>query len=88
VPKAIQSDQGSKFMPGMFQQVLILVCYSVTALDTFTQGVSSEAYLDFDFLQAMHELGFRQYKSTAYMYMYHPKSRGHLNVSIKLLKNP
>ena len=39
-PKAIQSDQGSNFMSGLFQQV-------------------------------MHEMGIRQYKSSAY----HPESQ-------------
>lgn len=43
-PKANQSDQGSNFMPGLFQQV-------------------------------MHELGIKQYKSSAY----HPESQGALD---------
>ena len=51
VPKAIQSDQGSNFMSGLFQQV-------------------------------MHELGVRQYKSTAY----HPESQGALERFHQTLK--
>ena len=51
MPKAIQSDQGSNFMSGLFQQV-------------------------------MHELGVRQYKSTAY----HPESQGALERFHQTLK--
>ncbi|KAK3085547.1 hypothetical protein FSP39_005150 [Pinctada imbricata] len=50
-PKAIQSDQGSNFMSGLFQQV-------------------------------MHELGIRQYKSSAY----HPESQGALERFHQTLK--
>ena len=50
-PKAIQSDQGSNFMSGLFQQV-------------------------------MHELGIRQYRSTAY----HPESQGALERFHQTLK--
>ncbi|XP_013419899.1 uncharacterized protein LOC106180458 [Lingula anatina] len=51
IPKAIQSDQGSNFMSGLFQQV-------------------------------MHELGIRQYKSSAY----HPESQGALERFHQTLK--
>ena len=50
-PKAIQSDQGSNFMSGLFQQV-------------------------------MHEMGIRQYKSSAY----HPESQGALERFHQTLK--
>ena len=51
LPKSIQSDQGSNFMSGIFQQV-------------------------------MHELGIRQYKSSAY----HPESQGALERFHQTLK--
>lgn len=50
-PKAIQSDQGSNFMSGLFQQV-------------------------------MHELGIKQYESSAY----HPESQGALERYHQTLK--
>ncbi len=52
LPKSIQSDQGSNFMSGLFQQV-------------------------------MHELGIKQYKSSAY----HPQSQGALERFHQTLKN-
>ena len=52
LPKSIQSDQGSNFMSGTFQQV-------------------------------MHELGIKQYKSSAY----HPESQGALERFHQTLKN-
>ena len=52
LPKSIQSDQGSNFMSGIFQQV-------------------------------MHELGIKQYKSSAY----HPESQGALERFHQTLKN-
>jgi hypothetical protein len=52
LPKSIQSDQGSNFMSGVFQQV-------------------------------MHELGIKQYKSSAY----HPESQGALERFHQTLKN-
>ena len=52
LPKSIQSDQGSNFMSGIFQQV-------------------------------MHELGIRQYRSSAY----HPESQGAIERFHQTLKN-
>ena len=52
LPKSIQSDQGSNFMSGVFQQV-------------------------------MHELGIRQYNSSAY----HPESQGSLERFHQTYKN-
>ena len=52
LPKSVQSDQGSNFMSGIFQQV-------------------------------MHELGFKQYRSSAY----HPESQGALERFHQTLKN-
>ena len=52
LPKAIQSDQGSKFMSNLFQQV-------------------------------MHQLGIKQYKSSAY----HPESQGAIERFHQTLKN-
>ena len=52
LPKSVQSDQGSNFMSGTFQQV-------------------------------MHELGIKQYKSSAY----HPESQGALERFHQTLKN-
>ena len=52
LPKSVQSDQGSNFMSGIFQQV-------------------------------MHELGIKQYRSSAY----HPESQGALERFHKTLKN-
>jgi hypothetical protein len=52
LPKVVQSDQGSNFMSGIFQQV-------------------------------MHELGIKQYKSSAY----HPESQGALERFHQTLKN-
>ena len=52
LPKSVQSDQGSNFMSGLFQQV-------------------------------MHELGIKQYKSSAY----HPESQGALERFHQTLKN-
>ena len=52
LPKSVQSDQGSNFMSGIFQQV-------------------------------MHELGIKQYRSSAY----HPESQGALERFHKALKN-
>ncbi len=52
LPRSIQSDQGSNFMSGVFQQV-------------------------------MHELGVKQYKSSAY----HPESQGALERFHQTLKN-
>ena len=52
LPKSIQSDQGSNFMSGTFQQIL-------------------------------HELGIKQYKSTAY----HPETQGALERFHQTLKN-
>ena len=52
LPKSVQSDQGSNFMSGVFQQV-------------------------------MHELGIKQYRSSAY----HPKSQGALERFQLTLKN-
>jgi hypothetical protein len=52
LPKSIQSDQGSNFMSGLFQQV-------------------------------MHELGIKQFKSSAY----HPESQGALERFHQTLKN-
>ena len=52
LPRSIQSDQGSNFMSGIFQQV-------------------------------MHELGIKQYKSSAY----HPESQGALERFHQTLKN-
>ena len=52
LPKSVQSDQGSNFMSGIFQQV-------------------------------MHELGIRQYRSSAY----HPESQGALERFLQTLKN-
>jgi hypothetical protein len=52
LPKSVQSDQGSNFMSGIFQQV-------------------------------MHQLGIRQYKSSAY----HPQSQGALERFHQTLKN-
>ena len=51
-PKSVQSDQGSNFMSGVFQQV-------------------------------MHELGIKQYRSSAY----HPESQGALERFHQTLKN-
>ena len=52
LPKSVQSDQGSNFMSGIFQQV-------------------------------MHELGIKQYRSSAY----HPESQGALERFHQTLKN-
>ena len=52
LPKSVQSDQGSNFMSGVFQQV-------------------------------MHELGIKQYRSSAY----HPESQGVLERFHQTLKN-
>ena len=52
LPKSVQSDQGSNFMSGIFQQV-------------------------------MHELGIKQYRSSAY----HPESQGALKRFHQTLKN-
>ena len=52
LPKSVQSDQGSNFMSGVFQQV-------------------------------MHELGIKQYRSSAY----HPESQGALERFHQTLKN-
>ena len=52
LPRSVQSDQGSNFMSGIFQQV-------------------------------MHELGIKQYKSSAY----HPESQGALERFHQTLKN-
>ena len=52
LPKSVQSDQGSNFMSGIFQQV-------------------------------MHELGIKQYRSSAY----HPESQGVLERFHQTLKN-
>ena len=52
LPRSVQSDQGSYFMSGIFQQV-------------------------------MHELGIKQYKSSAY----HPESQGALERFHQTLKN-
>ena len=52
LPRSVQSDQGSNFMSGIFQQV-------------------------------MHELGIKQYKSSAY----HPESQGKLERFHQTLKN-
>ena len=52
LPKSVQSDQGSNFMSGIFQQV-------------------------------MHELGIKQYRSSAY----HPESQGALERFHHTLKN-
>ncbi|MDA3086465.1 RNase H-like domain-containing protein [Campylobacter sp. CS_ED1] len=52
LPKSVQSDQGSNFMSGLFQQV-------------------------------MHELGIKQYRSSAY----HPESQGALERFHQTLKN-
>ena len=52
LPRSVQSDQGSNFMSGIFQQV-------------------------------MHELGIKQYKSSAY----HPESQGTLERFHQTLKN-
>ena len=52
LPKSVQSDQGSNFMSGIFQQV-------------------------------MHELGIKQYRSSAY----HPESQGSLERFHQTLKN-
>ena len=52
LPKSVQSDQGSNFMSGVFQQV-------------------------------MHELGIKQYRSSAY----HPESEGALERFHQTLKN-
>ena len=52
LPKSVQSDQGSNFMSGIFQQV-------------------------------MHELGIKQYRSSAY----HPESQGALEKFHQTLKN-
>ena len=52
LPKSVQSDQGSNFMSGIFQQV-------------------------------MHELGIKQYRSSAY----HPESQGALERFHQILKN-
>ena len=52
LPKSVQSDQGSNFMSGVFQQV-------------------------------MHELGIKQYRSSAY----HPESQGILERFHQTLKN-
>ena len=52
LPKLVQSDQGSNFMSGIFQQV-------------------------------MHELGIKQYRSSAY----HPESQGALERFHQTLKN-
>ena len=52
LPKSVQSDQGSNFMSGIFQQV-------------------------------MHELGIKQYRSSAY----HPESQGGLERFHQILKN-
>ena len=52
LPKSVQSDQGSIFMSGVFQQV-------------------------------MHELGIKQYRSSAY----HPESQGALERFHQTLKN-
>ena len=52
LPKSVQSDQGSNFMSGIFQQV-------------------------------MHELGIKQYRSSAY----HPESQGALGRFHQTLKN-
>ena len=52
LPKSVQSDQGSSFMSGIFQQV-------------------------------MHELGIKQYRSSAY----HPESQGALERFHQTLKN-
>ena len=52
LPKSVQSDQGSNFMSGIFQQV-------------------------------MHELGIKQYRSSAY----HPKSQGALERFHQTLQN-
>ena len=52
LPKSVQSDQGSNFMSGIFQQV-------------------------------MHELGIKQYRSTAY----HPESQGAFERFHRTLKN-
>ena len=51
LPKSVQSDQGSNFMSGIFQQV-------------------------------MHELGLKQYRSSAY----HPESQGALERVHQTLK--
>ena len=51
-PKLVQSDEGSNFMSGIFQQ-------------------------------AMHELGIKQYRSSAY----HPESQGALERFHQTLKN-
>ena len=52
IPRSVQSDQGSNFMSGIFQQV-------------------------------MHELGIKQYKSSAY----HPECQGALERILQTLKN-
>ena len=52
LPRSVQSDQGSNFMSGIFQQVI-------------------------------HELGIKQYKSSAY----HPESQGALEKFHQALKN-
>ena len=52
LPRSVQSDQGSNFMSGIFQQV-------------------------------MHELGIKQYKSSAY----HPENQGALERFHQTLKN-
>ena len=52
LPKSVQSDQGSNFMSGIFQQ-------------------------------DMHELGIKQYRSSAY----HPESQGALEGFHQTLKN-
>ena len=52
LPRLVQSDQGSNFMSGIFQQV-------------------------------MHELGIKQYRSSAY----HPESQGALERFHQTLKN-
>ena len=52
LPKSVQSDQGSNFISGIFQQV-------------------------------MHELGIKQYRSSAY----HPESQGALERFHQILKN-
>ena len=51
LPKSVQSDQGSNFMSGIFQQVI-------------------------------HELGIKQYRSSAY----HPESQGALERFHQTLK--